>query len=34
MGEKYVPGMAEALVDDIPGETKACIDLGCGSGSW
>jgi len=34
MGDKYVPAMAEVLVDDIPGETKACIDLGCGAGSW
>jgi len=34
MGGKYAPPMAEVMVDDIPGETKACLDLGCGSGSW
>lgn len=34
MGEKYVPPMAAVMADDTPGETKACLDLGCGSGSW
>jgi len=34
MGGKYVPPMAAVMVDDVPGETKACLDLGCGSGSW
>jgi len=34
MGEKYVPPMAEVMADDVPGERKACLDLGCGSGSW
>lgn len=34
MGAKYVPPMAEVMADDTPGETKACLDLGCGSGSW
>src|SRR6266436_7611027 len=30
----YPPPMAEVMVDDTPGETKAILDLGCGSGSW
>ncbi|KDR85601.1 hypothetical protein GALMADRAFT_234564 [Galerina marginata CBS 339.88] len=34
MGGKYVPPMASVMADDLPGETKACLDLGCGSGSW
>ncbi|KAF8167467.1 S-adenosyl-L-methionine-dependent methyltransferase [Crassisporium funariophilum] len=34
MGGKYVPLMATVMADDVPGETKACLDLGCGSGSW
>ncbi|KAJ3556497.1 hypothetical protein NM688_g1998 [Phlebia brevispora] len=31
---KYPPPMAEVLADDTPGESKTCVDLGCGSGSW
>jgi len=31
---KYTPPMAEVLADDTPGEIKAVVDLGCGSGSW
>lgn len=34
MGSKYVPPMASVMADDVPGEIKACLDLGCGSGSW
>ena len=34
MGGKYVPPMAEVMADNVPGERKACLDLGCGSGSW
>ncbi|KAH9486365.1 Putative ATP-dependent RNA helicase [Psilocybe cubensis] len=34
MGEKYAPPMEAVMADDVPGETKACLDLGCGSGSW
>jgi len=34
MGEKYAPSMATIMADDTPGETKACLDLGCGSGNW
>jgi hypothetical protein len=30
----YPPPMAEVMADDIPGETKSVLDLGCGSGSW
>ncbi|KAI0094532.1 hypothetical protein BDY19DRAFT_901695 [Irpex rosettiformis] len=30
---KYVPPLYEVLAD-TPGEHKACVDLGCGSGSW
>lgn len=30
---KYAPPMYEVLAD-TPGEHKACVDLGCGSGSW
>ncbi|KAJ3717267.1 hypothetical protein DFJ43DRAFT_1099560 [Lentinula guzmanii] len=31
---KYPPCMEEVMTDDIPGETKAVLDLGCGSGRW
>ncbi|KAF7337605.1 hypothetical protein MSAN_02233800 [Mycena sanguinolenta] len=31
---KYPPCLPEVMRDDVPGETKACIDLGCGSGAW
>jgi predicted TPR repeat methyltransferase len=31
---KYPPLLAEVLVDDVPGEVKACLDIGCGSGGW
>jgi SAM-dependent methyltransferase len=31
---KYPPPLAEVMADDVPGETKAILDLGCGSGSW
>ncbi|THV06547.1 S-adenosyl-L-methionine-dependent methyltransferase [Dendrothele bispora CBS 962.96] len=31
---KYHPKMAEVMVDDVPGEPKAVLDLGCGSGMW
>ncbi|KJA28623.1 hypothetical protein HYPSUDRAFT_34078 [Hypholoma sublateritium FD-334 SS-4] len=34
MGGKFVPPMAAVMADDVAGETKACLDLGCGSGSW
>ena len=30
----YPKPMAEVMADDTPGETKAILDLGCGSGSW
>ncbi|KAG6911375.1 hypothetical protein DXG01_001046 [Tephrocybe rancida] len=30
----YPPPMLGIMADDVPGETKACLDLGCGSGSW
>jgi len=30
----YPEPMAEVMADDTPGETKAVLDLGCGSGSW
>ncbi|RDB28437.1 Secondary metabolism regulator laeA [Hypsizygus marmoreus] len=30
----YPPPMYEVMADDVPGETKACLDLGCGAGSW
>lgn len=30
----YTPYMYEVMADDIPGETKAILDLGCGSGDW
>jgi hypothetical protein len=30
----YPPPMAEVMADDTPGEIKAVLDLGCGSGSW
>ncbi|KAI9511740.1 S-adenosyl-L-methionine-dependent methyltransferase [Russula earlei] len=30
----YVPPMAEVMADDTPGQVKAVLDLGCGSGSW
>lgn len=31
---KYPPPLDEVLRDNIPGEPKRCLDLGCGSGSW
>ncbi|KAF9817961.1 hypothetical protein IEO21_03036 [Rhodonia placenta] len=31
---KYPPPLQHILADDIPGETKTCVDFGCGSGSW
>ncbi|KAI0931414.1 hypothetical protein AcW1_001179 [Taiwanofungus camphoratus] len=31
---KYPPLLPQILADDTPGETKTCVDLGCGSGSW
>ncbi|KAF9486357.1 S-adenosyl-L-methionine-dependent methyltransferase [Pholiota conissans] len=34
MGGKYAPPMAAVMANDVPGETKAVLDLGCGSGSW
>lgn len=34
MGEKYPPPVADVMADDVPGERKACLDLGCGSGGW
>ncbi|KIY46318.1 hypothetical protein FISHEDRAFT_66490 [Fistulina hepatica ATCC 64428] len=30
----YPPPMEQVMADNIPGEVKAVIDLGCGSGSW
>ena len=34
MGGKYPPPMLAVMADE-PGETtKACLDLGCGSGNW
>ncbi len=32
MGGKFVPPMAAVMADDVAGERKACLDLGCGSG--
>ncbi|PPQ99299.1 hypothetical protein CVT24_009167 [Panaeolus cyanescens] len=34
MGGKYVAPMYEVMVDDTPGEPKAVLDLGSGSGTW
>ncbi|KAF9011053.1 S-adenosyl-L-methionine-dependent methyltransferase [Cyathus striatus] len=34
MNGKYAPPMQEVMADDVPGERKACLDLGCGSGCW
>ncbi|TFK41937.1 S-adenosyl-L-methionine-dependent methyltransferase [Crucibulum laeve] len=34
MGEKFPPPFREIMADNVPGERKACLDLGCGSGSW
>lgn len=34
MGGKYTPAMSAVLADDVPGEVKTCLDLGCGNGSW
>lgn len=33
-GGKYAPPMAEVLTPEYEGDLKACLDLGCGSGSW
>lgn len=34
MGCKYPDPLAEVMADDTPGETKACLDIGCGNGNW
>ncbi|KAF9055905.1 hypothetical protein BJ165DRAFT_1429469 [Panaeolus papilionaceus] len=34
MGGKYVPPMAEVMREEPFGEQKACLDLGCGRGTW
>ncbi|KAJ7204464.1 hypothetical protein GGX14DRAFT_460500 [Mycena pura] len=31
---KYPPCLPEIMQDNVPGERKACLDLGCGSGVW
>lgn len=31
---KYIPPLPEVMADDVPGEQKAVLDLGCGSGRW
>lgn len=31
---KYPPPLADVLTDDVPGEQKTVLDLGCGSGAW
>ncbi|EGO31122.1 hypothetical protein SERLADRAFT_432780 [Serpula lacrymans var. lacrymans S7.9] len=31
---KYPNPLPQILADDVPGETKAVLDLGCGSGKW
>jgi hypothetical protein len=31
---KYPPVLPAVMADDIPGEIKACLDIGCGSGGW
>ncbi|KAK0214847.1 hypothetical protein IW262DRAFT_1475574 [Armillaria fumosa] len=31
---KYIPPLPQAMADDTPGDTKAVLDLGCGSGAW
>jgi hypothetical protein len=33
MGSKYPTPMLEVMAEE-PGVTKACLDLGCGSGNW
>ncbi|KAF7303013.1 hypothetical protein MKEN_01264300 [Mycena kentingensis (nom. inval.)] len=33
MGE-YPPCLPEVMRDDVPGERKAILDLGCGTGAW
>ena len=30
----YAPCMDQIMEDDVPGEPKTILDLGCGSGSW
>ncbi|KAG2022763.1 hypothetical protein CC2G_000488 [Coprinopsis cinerea AmutBmut pab1-1] len=30
----YPPPMAEVMEKEYPEDIKACVDLGCGSGSW
>lgn len=30
----YPPPMWGVMADDTPGETKTCLDLGCGAGNW
>ncbi|KAK0466917.1 S-adenosyl-L-methionine-dependent methyltransferase [Desarmillaria tabescens] len=31
---KYIPPLPQVMADDMPGETRAVLDLGCGSGAW
>ncbi|KAG7445072.1 S-adenosyl-L-methionine-dependent methyltransferase [Guyanagaster necrorhizus] len=31
---KYVPPLPQVMAEDVPGERKAVLDLGCGSGAW
>ncbi|KAK0501608.1 S-adenosyl-L-methionine-dependent methyltransferase [Armillaria luteobubalina] len=31
---KYIPPLPQAMANDAPGDTKAVLDLGCGSGAW
>ncbi|KAJ7070618.1 hypothetical protein C8F01DRAFT_1107088 [Mycena amicta] len=31
---KYPPCLPQIMADNVPGETKAVLDLGCGSGAW
>jgi len=34
MGKYYPESLPHIMADNVPGETKAVLDLGCGSGSW
>lgn len=31
---RYPPPFHDIMRDDTPGESKQCLDIGCGAGAW
>jgi len=31
---RYPPPFHDIMQDNVPGERKACLDIGCGAGAW